>query len=108
LICKRKWLNEIKKRSSRQVTKGTDDLSDIGEDVFAAAEQVVREEAQATLYLQQFERLGEKCQEILRRSLTGEAQEKIATALGVTYGYLRKKKSACMATLLSFIQAQKI
>lgn len=108
LICKRKWLNEIKKRGSRPVTKGTDDLSDIGEDVFAAAEQVEREEAKANVYLQQFERLGEKCKEILRMSLTGEAQEKIAAALGVTYGYLRKKKSECMATLLSFIQAQNI
>jgi RNA polymerase sigma factor (sigma-70 family) len=108
LVCKRKWLNEIKKRGLRQVTKSTDDVYDIGEDVFAAAEQVEREEAKARMYLQQFERLGEKCKEILRRSLTGEAQEKIATALGVTYGYLRKKKSECMATLLSFIQAQNL
>jgi hypothetical protein len=28
--------------------------------------------------------------------------------MGVTYGYLRKKKSGCMATLLSYIQEQKI
>lgn len=108
LICKRKWLNELKKRGRQPVTKKLDDLYEIGEDVFAAAEQVMKEEAQAGMFLAQFERLGEKCKEILRRSLTGEAQEQIAAAMGVTYGYLRKKKSECMATLLSFIQAQKI
>lgn len=108
LICKRKWLNEIKKRGRQPVTKRLDDVYEVGEDVFAAAEQVVKEEAQAGMFLAQFERLGEKCREILRQSLTGEAQEKIAATMGVAYGYLRKKKSECMATLLSYIQAQKI
>jgi len=107
LVCKRKWLNEIKKRGHSPVTKGSDDLSDWGEDTFAAAESVSNEEDKARIFLEQFQRLGEKCREILRLSLTGDRQEKIAEALGVTYGYLRKKKSECMATLLSYIQAQK-
>jgi len=104
LVCKRKWLNEVKKRGLRPVTKSADDLSDHGEDVFAAAERVGMEEEKARLFFQQFQRLGEKCREILRMSLTGEKQEKIAEALGVTYGYLRKKKSECMATLMSYVQ----
>ena len=108
LVCKRKWLNEIKKRGHNPVTKSADDLSDWGEDVFAAAEQAVREEDKARVFLQQFARLGDKCREILQLSLTGDRQEKIAETLGITYGYLRKKKAECMATLLSYIQAQKI
>jgi RNA polymerase sigma factor (sigma-70 family) len=108
LVCKRKWLNEIKKRGRGPVTMLSDDLSEWGEDVFAAAEQLAGEEDRGRLFLQQFERLGEKCKEILRASLTGDRQEKIAEALGVTYGYLRKKKSECMATLLSYIQSQKL
>ncbi|WP_349315034.1 sigma-70 family RNA polymerase sigma factor [Chitinophaga sp. MM2321] len=108
LICKRKWLNELKKRGRQPVTKRLDDLYEVGEDVFASAEQVIKEEAEASMFLAQFERLGEKCKEILRQALAGEAQEKIAAAMGVTYGYLRKKKSECMATLLSYVQAQKI
>ncbi|WP_211999839.1 RNA polymerase sigma factor [Chitinophaga sp. HK235] len=106
LICKRKWLNELKKRGRQPVTKKLDDLYDVGEDVFAAAEKVVQEEAQAGMFLEQFARLGEKCREILGRYLAGEAQEQIAQAMGVTYGYLRKKKSECMATLLSYVQKQ--
>ena len=108
LVCKRKWLNEIKKRGHHPVTKSTDDVSDFGEDVFAAAEQAGQEEDKARVFLQQFERLGEKCRELLRLTLTGDRQEKIAETLGITYGYLRKKKAECMSTLLSYIQAQKI
>ncbi len=108
LVCRRKWLNEIKKRGLRPVTKSTDDLSEYGEDVFAIAERVGMEEEKAKVFFSQFERLGEKCKEILRMSLTGQHQEKIAEALGVTYGYLRKKKSECMATLMSYVQEQKV
>ena len=108
LVCKRKWLNEIKKRGLHPVTKSSDDLSDYGEDVFAAAEQVGMQEDRVRIFFQQFERLSEKCREILRLSLTGDRQETIAEALGVTYGYLRKKKSECMATLLSYVQAQQV
>lgn len=106
LVCKRKWLNEVKKRGLHPVTKSSDDLSDYGEDVFGAAEQVGIQEDRVRMFFEQFERLGEKCREILRLTLTGDRQEKIAEALGVTYGYLRKKKSECMATLLSYVQAQ--
>jgi RNA polymerase sigma factor (sigma-70 family) len=108
LVCKRKWLNEVKKRGLHPVTKSSDDLSDYGEDVFAAAEQVGMQEDRVRIFFQQFERLSEKCREILRLSLTGDRQETIAEALGVTYGYLRKKKSECMATLLSYVQAQQV
>ncbi|WP_291906144.1 sigma-70 family RNA polymerase sigma factor [Chitinophaga sp. CB10] len=108
LICKRKWLNDIKKRGRQPVTKKLDDVYDVGEDVFAAAEQTIQDEARTAFILAQFERLGEKCREILRSSLAGEAQERIAAAMRVTYGYLRKKKSECMAKLLSYIQGQKV
>jgi len=108
LVCKRKWLNEIKKRGLRPVTKSSDDLSELGEDVFAAAERVGMEEEKGRLFFQQFQRLGEKCREILKMSLTGQHQEKIAEALGVTYGYLRKKKSECMATLMGYIQEHQL
>ena len=107
LICKRKWYNLHKKRGLHRVTNSTEEVSLVGEDTFAAAEQLATEESRARLFLEQFARLGEKCREILRLSLTGEAQEKIAERLNLTYGYLRKKKSECMATLLSYIQAQK-
>lgn len=107
LVCKRKWLNELKKRSSDPVTNHDPDVyNNIGEDVFALAEQLTQQESQTKLFVNAFRQLGEKCREIIQRSLQDEHQEKIAASLGVTYGYLRKKKSECMATLIKIIRSQ--
>ncbi len=103
LVCKRKWLNELKKRSISPVTKNEDDLLHIGEDTFEQAETLELQKEQASLFLKAFEQLGERCKEIISWSMKGEAQEKVAETLGVTYGYLRKKKSECMASLVKLI-----
>jgi RNA polymerase sigma factor (sigma-70 family) len=107
LVCKRKWLNELKKRASDPVTNHSADVyENIGEDVFAMAEQITHQEGQTKLFVHAFRQLGEKCREIIQRSLRDEHQEKIAASLGVTYGYLRKKKSECMASLIKLIRSQ--
>ncbi len=105
LICKRKWLNALKKSDRQPVTKEADDVS-IGEDVFALAEQMKRNDQKMQIFLNCFQELGASCQEILRKCLSGEDQEKIAEQLKVTYGYLRKKKSECMASLTKKIHLQ--
>ena len=108
LICKRKWLNEIKKRSVLPVTNDDEDLLHIGEDTFANADELEKQLAESKLFFSSFEKLGERCREIISWSMKGEAQEKIAEALGVTYGYLRKKKSECMASLIKMVQSAKM
>ena len=104
LVCKRKWLNALKKKSVLQVTNSDDDLLLVGEDTFEQAAMLEEQNAQADLFLKAFEKLGERCKEIIRWSMQGDAQEKVAEALGVTYGYLRKKKSECMASLIKLVQ----
>ncbi|AXY78508.1 sigma-70 family RNA polymerase sigma factor [Paraflavitalea soli] len=103
IVCKRKWLNELKKRGRQPVTKEVDDVS-IGEDVFAMAEQLKQNNEKMQLFLQCFEKMGATCKEIIKRCMGGEDQEKIAEQLKVTYGYLRKKKSECMASLTQMIK----
>jgi len=105
LICKRKWLNILKKRGREPVTKELDDVS-IGEDVFVLAEQMKQNDQRMQVFLQCFEKMGETCREIIKKCLGGEDQEKIAGQLKVTYGYLRKKKSECMAALTKMIYAE--
>jgi RNA polymerase sigma factor (sigma-70 family) len=105
LLCKRKWLNALKKRGRQPVTKDIDDVS-IGEDVFALAEQTQQQEKRMQVFLHCFEQLGQGCREIIKKSMSGEAQEIIAAQLKVTYGYLRKKKSECMAALTKMIHSQ--
>lgn len=103
LVCKRKWFNELKKRAVSPVTKSEDDLLHIGEDTFEQAEALEQQKEQTALFLKAFDKLGDRCKEIIKWSMKGEAQEKVAEALGVTYGYLRKKKSECMASLVKLI-----
>lgn len=104
LVCKRKWFNELKKRSLLPVTNNADDVLHSSEDTFALADELEQQNEQNHRFLVAFERLGERCKEIIRWSMQGEAQEKVAEAMGVTYGYLRKKKSECMASLIKMVQ----
>ncbi|WP_353135008.1 sigma-70 family RNA polymerase sigma factor [Pseudopedobacter sp.] len=106
LVCKRKWLNHLKKKSNLQVTNNDDDLLSIGEDVFQQADQLLEEEEQSKLYVMMFEKLSERCREIISLTLTEEHQEKIAERLNVTYGYLRKKKSECVGSLMQMIKSE--
>ena len=106
LICKRKWFNELKKKDRHRVTKDSDDLSNIGEDVFALAEQMKLQDDKATLFMAMFEKLGEKCREIISKCLGNKPQDEVAAELGLTYAYLRKKKSECTAELVKLIQTK--
>ncbi|RKD14463.1 RNA polymerase subunit sigma-70 [Pelobium manganitolerans] len=106
LLCKRKWLNQLKKKSVIPVTKNDDGLLNIGEDVFSQADELEEEERQSALYLKMFDKLSERCREIIKLALSDEHQEKIAAQLGVSYGYLRKKKSECLASLIQMIKME--
>ncbi|MBK0382495.1 sigma-70 family RNA polymerase sigma factor [Pedobacter sp. SD-b] len=106
LMCKRKWLNALKKKAIIPVTNNEEDLLNISEDVFLQAEELEAQQEQSELYLKMFQKLSERCQEIISLSLTDQHQEKIAEDLGVTYGYLRKKKSECMASLILMIRKE--
>ena len=106
LLCKRKWLNELKKKLRHRVTKEPEELSDLGEDVLALAEQMQLQEDKAKLFMAMFEKLGERCREIIRKCLGNKPQDEVATELGVNYAYLRKKKSECTAELVKLIQSK--
>lgn len=106
LVCKRKWLNELKKRGRQGVTKAPDDVYDLGEDVFALAEQMQLQEEKASLFIAMFQQLGERCREIINKCLSSKPQEEVAVELGVSYAYLRKKKSECTAELIRLIKTK--
>ncbi len=108
LVCKRKWLNELKKRDRHRVTKDPGELSEVGEDVFAVAEEIKLQEEKAKLFMTMFELLGDRCKEIIRKCLGNKPQDKVAADLGVSYAYLRKKKSECTAELIKLIQSKQV
>lgn len=104
LICKRKWINMLKKKSRSGVTKSLDEgyhyLKDgAAEEAMAHAHQLEQEQ----LVMDLLEQLSERCREIIRASYLSDSQQKLAEQLGVSYAYLRKKKSICMSELIELV-----
>ena len=104
LLCKRKWLNELKKRGNNRVTILEDEPS-ITEEQEQQAEETEIFEQQHQLFDLKFKELGKKCQELLKTSFKIKSMEKVAEILGVTYGYARKKKSQCLGKLTQLVKS---
>jgi len=103
LLCKRKWLNELKKHSNKGVTIDKE-LTSIDGSVDEMVLQSEHFDEKQQLYDMMFQKLGEKCQELLKLSFTLPSMEEVAEKLMVTYGYVRKKKSLCIGQLTQWIQ----
>lgn len=103
LLCKRRWLNELKKSSNKEVTLMEENVS-IDESVQEMTFQTEAFDEKQSLFDEMFQKLGEKCQEVLKLSFVTKTMEEVAEKLNVTYGYVRKKKSLCTGQLTEMIQ----
>lgn len=106
LLCKRKWLNELKKTSNKGVTIN-EDFASINESALELVEEAEQFDEKQQLFDTMFQKLGDKCQEVLKLSFTIKSMEEVAEKLNVTYGYVRKKKSLCIGQLTQWIQDAK-
>lgn len=105
LVCKRKWLNALKKRKQLEVTKSEDALLYIEDSSEADYNEVLLETEKENLIMQLLETMGESCQNIIRKCMKEKNHAKIAETLGISYAYLRKKKSECMAALVTKVRS---
>lgn len=103
LLCKRRWLNELKKATNKEVTLMDENVS-IDEAVQEMTFQTEVFDNKQSLFDEMFLKLGEKCQEVLKLSFVIKTMEEVAEKLNVTYGYVRKKKSLCTGQLTEMIQ----
>lgn len=103
LLCKRKWLNELKKYSNKEVTINEEVLSKGDEAQELAFETSVFGEKQA-LFTEMFSKLGTACKDLLTATFKIKSMEEVAKSLGVTYAYARKKKSLCIGKLTKLVQ----
>jgi RNA polymerase sigma factor (sigma-70 family) len=103
LLCKRRWLNELKKSSNKEVTLQDENVS-IDESVQEMTFQTEVFDDKQSLFDEMFQKLGDKCQEVLKLSFVTKTMEDVAEKLNVTYGYVRKKKSLCIGQLTEMIQ----
>ena len=103
LLCKRKWLNVLKKTSNKEVTINEEVLSKGDEAQELAFETSVFGEKQA-LFAEMFEKLGNACKDLLKASFKIKSMEEVAASLNVTYAYARKKKSLCIGKLTELVR----
>ena len=103
LLCKRKWYNELKKSSNKEVTINEDTVS-TGEHVQQMVFETEVFDEKQTLFDEIFNKLGKACKELLTKTFQIKSMEEVAKALGVSYAYARKKKSLCIGQLTKMAQ----
>lgn len=102
-ICKRKWLNALKKRGRKPVTVSLEDVYTLTPDDLIASDAYAEQIELENTILQVLESMGDRCKSIIKACMGKDSQEKIAESLGISYAYLRKKKSECMAGLRKLV-----
>lgn len=108
LVCKRKWINALEKNKRHGVTKSLDDgYPNIAGDEDPTAVVLTDQLEKENLVMTMLQRISEKCREIIVAAYSGWHQEKLAKEMGVSYAYLRKKKSLCMAELINLVRNNK-
>ncbi len=103
LLCKRKWLNELKKSSQKEVTINEEVVS-INDESVRFAEETEIFNAKHELFTEMFDQLGKACKELLKVTFTIKSMEEVAQKLGQSYAYVRKKKSLCIGQLTQLVQ----
>lgn len=104
LLCKRKWLNELKKNKRTQVTSGSENLS-IVDNAFEVAEETLLLSNKESLFQEMFQKLSEACKNLLRTSFKINNMEEVAKHLDISYAYARKKKSLCIGKLTELVKS---
>jgi RNA polymerase sigma factor (sigma-70 family) len=104
LVCKKKWINELNKRKSHNVTFTDTAGYTAGEDSLRQASLVIQQDERKNLLEEKLAQLAEGCRKLLQLSWSGKAMDEVAAILNVSYGYVRKKKSECMAKLISMVK----
>lgn len=107
LLCKRKWLNVLKKKSIDKVTIHSENVfkdesvpeSVMETDLFSQKE---------TVFNEMMEKIGDSCKELLLLSFTLSSMEEVAQKLNTTYAYVRKRKSICVGKLTELIQSSNL
>jgi len=103
LLCKRRWLNEIKKKSLKEVTINEEVVS-INDDTLQLVEEFDLEQQKKLVFDYMFQKLGDACKDLLKTSFEIKSMEEVAQKLGVSYAYARKKKSLCISQLTRMVQ----
>lgn len=106
LLCKRRWLNKVKEKAKMEVTI-EEDLPSINKAAEKMTTDTTQYEEKQQIIERQFKALSDKCRELIKLTLEIKSLKTIAEKLGVTYAYVRKKKSVCMGQLTQLVRESK-
>lgn len=104
VVCKNKWKTELAKRNPGRVTFRDTGSYSTEESSVALTEDLETEQRQTDLFLKKLAALGGNCRRLLQLCWRKKTLQEVAEALQITYGYVRKKKSECMARLITLIK----
>jgi RNA polymerase sigma factor (sigma-70 family) len=105
VIVRNKWFSFLKNNKNKVVINTEEVLYNITADVTQDTERIMQYENQHILLQQKLEELQDGCKELLKLSWGGLCMEDVAEKLNITYAYVRKKKSLCMAKLIESIKS---
>lgn len=106
LICRNRWINELKKRKGTKVTfTDTEGYSQLKDEHLQQADELAVKKKRLSLLEEKIKMLGENCRKLLELSWAGRSMDEVAAMLGLSYGYARKKKSECLGRLTELVQA---
>lgn len=102
LVCKRKWIKELKKRNKFKVTISNIETFNINDNSDELAKECILHEERKAFIVQMIKKLEIKCKQLLL-DLNDKPMEEVAAILNITYNYARKKKSECKSDLINLI-----
>lgn len=104
LMCRSRWLNEIQRRQrNRSLLKhlSHNESAATIDDHRPGKEKTAQ---QRELVYQMLDEMGEPNKKLLLLAFSGKPLKELANSLNFTYGYLRKKKAACMSKLVEKVR----
>ena len=104
VVCKRKWLNMLKKNRRKDVTIHELEGYEGAEVQIEGLEMQNLQTEREDFFWRVFQDLGDKCQELLRLGWSGLPMQEVAAKLGMTYGYARRRKTLCAQQLMEMVQ----
>lgn len=104
MVCRNKWFNILKSKGKKEVTFVEPNTFNNNKQIEKLSEETVIEDDKQKLFDKKLLEISAKCQEVLKLSWAGNAMDKVAELLNVSYGYARKKKSECMKRLTTIIK----
>jgi RNA polymerase sigma factor (sigma-70 family) len=105
IVCRNLWIKELRKKRLNGVTVSMDEVYTFqGIDNIALAEECNMQQERRKLFLEKLNELGEGCRQLLEQNWSGLHLNEVAVKLNISYAYARKKKTECMAKLVSLMR----